>query len=195
MFRRVEDPIALLKSHFARANESETFDASRAALATADTEGRPSVRFVLVREIEASGLYFYTNYESDKARQLDDNPHAAIVWHWSTIGIQVRAEGETERVSGERSDAYFATRHRESQIGAWASNQSHAIESREVLDARVAEMRARFEGSDVPRPPHWGGYVLVPRRIEIWHEGEHRLHDRFRYDREGDGWKVTRLAP
>jgi pyridoxamine 5'-phosphate oxidase len=195
MFRRVEDPINLLQKHFARASETESFDASRAALATSDAGGRPSVRFVLVRQIEESGLYFYTNYESDKARQLDENPHAAIVWHWASIGVQVRAEGEARRASAERSDAYFATRHRESQIGAWASHQSHPIESREALDALVAQTRERFAGGDVPRPSHWGGYGLVPRRIEIWHEGEHRLHDRFRYDREGDGWVVTRLAP
>ncbi len=195
MFRGVEDPIALVTEHFRRARESESFDASRAALATVDEEGRPAVRFVLVRQIEDAGFYFYTNYDSDKAHQLDHTPHAAIVWHWSSIGIQVRVEGATERALAERSDAYFATRARESQIGAWASHQSHPLASREALDARVEEVRARFAGGEVPRPPHWGGYRLAPRRIEIWHEGAHRLHDRFRYDRDGDAWRMTRLSP
>ncbi len=195
MFGRVEDPIALLSEHFARADETESFDASRAALATVDGEGRPTVRFVLVRQIEQSGLYFYTNYESDKAQHLVDDPRAALVWHWSTIGVQVRAEGEASKATEARSDAYFASRERESQIGAWASDQSRPLASRADLEARVEEMRARFEGAEVPRPPHWGGFVLVPRRIEIWREGEHRLHDRFRYDRDGEGWTMTRLAP
>jgi pyridoxamine 5'-phosphate oxidase len=149
----------------------------------------------LVRQIETSGLYFYTNYESDKARELDASGHAAVVFHWSTIGVQVRAGGPVERAPKERSDAYFGTRERESQLGAWASDQSRPLESREALEARFAEMSARFAGKDVPRPTHWGGYVIMPTRIELWHNGEHRLHDRFRYDREGDAWRMTRLMP
>jgi len=195
----VDDPIALLRQHLARASDSEDFDASRVALATVDGQGRPTVRFVLVRQIESEGLFFYTNYESDKARHLDDSPYASLAWHWSTIGVQARAEGYVARTSAERSDSYFASRERESQIGAWASAQSRPLESREALEKEVQEIRKRFAGEPVPRPPFWGGYVLRPTRIELWHNGEHRLHDRFRYDRDGDGdgdaWRKTRLAP
>lgn len=192
----IPDPFARFRESIARARNSEAFDADRAALATADAEGRPSVRFVLVREVGEDGFAFFTNYESDKAKELAQNPHAALVWHWHTIGEQVRARGRVERLSAERSDAYFAQRPRDSRIGAWASPQSRPIDSREALDRLVAETAKRFEGKGaIERPPHWGGYLLVPDRIEFWINGGARLHDRFAYRREGAGWKVQRLAP
>jgi pyridoxamine 5'-phosphate oxidase len=191
-----DDPIALLAHHYARALEREDFDAARVALATANAHGAPSVRFVLVREIEPDGLYFYTSYESQKARELDENPRAALAWHWASLGIQVRVAGAVERADAARSDAYFAKRPRGSQLGAWASPQSQPIASREVLEARVRELEIRFADADVPRPETWGGYRLVPERIELWHDGEHRLHDRFAYERTREGgWRRTRLAP
>jgi pyridoxamine 5'-phosphate oxidase len=190
-----DDPIALIQKHFAEAMAREDFDAARVALATATPDGRPSVRFVLVREIDATGLYFYTGYGSRKAAELDQNRRAALAWHWSSTGVQVRVEGAVERASAERSDAYFASRPRGSQLGAWASPQSQPIASREALDARFDEMRRRFEGADVPRPPDWGGYRLVPDRIELWFAGEDRLHDRFVYERAGGGWVSRRLGP
>jgi len=192
----IPDPFARFHESIARARSSEVFDADRAALATADAEGCPSVRFVLVREVGDDGFAFFTNYESDKARELAVNPHAALVWDWHTIGEQVRARGRVERLSPQRSDAYFATRPRDSRVGAWASPQSRPIGSREELDANVAEAARRVEGrEDIERPPHWGGYLLVPDRIEFWINGGARLHDRFAYTRAGDGWTVQRLAP
>lgn len=189
------DPIALIQEHFARADASDEFDASRAALATVRSDGQPSVRFVLVRHIEAQGLSFYTNYESDKALELEGNPHASLAFHWWATGVQVRATGPVTRTSPSQSDAYFASRPRQSQLGAWASDQSRPLVSHEALVARFAEVEAQYRGEPVPRPAHWGGYTLAPVEIELWHNGDHRLHDRFRHVRDGGAWIETRLAP
>lgn len=193
-----QDPIARFHEAYARAQAHEPggTDASRGALATSDADGRLSVRYVLFKDLDDEGFVFYTNYGSRKARDLAAHPRAAIAWHWWSTGEQVSVEGTVEKVSPERSDAYFASRPRGSQIGAWASDQSRPIESRDALVARVREAEARFEGRDVPRPPHWGGYLLRPDRIEFWHDGEFRLHDRFLYTRGPDGrWTARRLSP
>lgn len=190
------DPIALfLERRAAAVDAGALFDGTKAVLATATSDGVPSARYVLVKEVGEYGFFVYTNYESRKARELDANPRASICVHWAEIDEQWRIEGTVERASAARSDAYFASRPRGSQLGAWASDQSRVIPGREVLLARLAEVTARHEGEDVPRPPHWGGYRVVPVAIERWINGEARLHDRFRYERSGDGWTVTRLAP
>ncbi len=191
------DPIARFRDALKRAGETESFDATRAALATADAQGRPSVRFVLVKAQSDRGFVFYTNFNSRKAHDLDRNPRAALAFHWSTTGLQVRVEGPVHRASDEMADAYFASRPRGSQIGAVASPQSSEIESREALLELVAATRSRFGDGPVPRPNDWGGYVLVPNAIEFWMNEDERLHERFLYRRDGDGgrWSMVRLAP
>jgi pyridoxamine 5'-phosphate oxidase len=189
------DPIARFRDAIGRARPGAAFDVDRAALATADASGRPSVRFVLVRAYGESGFYFHTHYESRKAREIAYNPWAALAWHWESIGEQVRARGQVRRAPEEESDAYFRTRPRGSQIGAWASPQSQVIADRRDVEARVHETAKRFEGREVPRPPYWGGFVLLPEEIEFWINGESRLHDRHLYVRDGAGWRFSLLAP
>ncbi|MCA9602628.1 MAG: pyridoxamine 5'-phosphate oxidase [Polyangiales bacterium] len=189
------DPFARFQNLFERASATEPFAGARAALATVSDSGEPSVRFVLVKGHADSGFEFFTNYGSPKAQDLEATGVAALAWHWDSIGVQVRARGTVRRVSAGRSDAYFASRPRGSQIGAWASEQSSPIASRESLEARYHAFEKRFEGADVPRPPHWGGYLLAPSRVEFWKEGDYRLHDRELYERAGAMWRVTRLAP
>lgn len=164
-------------------------------LATATPDGAPSARMVLLRGADERGFTFFTNYEGRKGRELDANPRAALVFYWPRLDRQVRVEGRVERASAAESDAYFASRSRSSQIGAWASDQSAPIAKRAALEARVAECEQRFAGRDVPRPPHWGGFRVVPARVEFWQEGEGRLHDRFVFDRDGGAWRVARLSP
>jgi len=188
------DPIAEFQQLFARAGTSEP-DATACALATADGTGAPSVRMVLLKAVDAAGFVFFTNYESRKAEELAGNPRAALCFYWPTIGAQVRVEGGVERVTAAESEAYFATRPRESQLGAWASRQSRPLESPEALRAEFERTSARFAGQAVPRPPSWGGFRVRPQRIELWRAGEHRLHDRVLYTREGEGWKAQRLFP
>jgi pyridoxamine 5'-phosphate oxidase len=191
----MNDPIAVFLERRERARAAGApMDGTIAVLATSERD-RPSARFVLVKEVEAEGLFFYTNYESRKASELDATHMAALAIFWAETGVQFRFEGSVERASAARSDAYFATRPRESQIGAWASAQSQPIDSRAVLEARFEEADARFAGKPVPRPPHWGGYRLVPDRIEHWVSGEFRLHDRHLYVRDGDRWTVSVLSP
>jgi pyridoxamine 5'-phosphate oxidase len=190
-----DDPIARAADVFARAQRSEPGDATAVALATVDREGRPSVRMVLLRVLDHRGFVFFTNYQSRKARELAVNANGALCGHWWSIGEQIRAEGRIELASAAESDAYFATRPRESQISAWASPQSDPIESREALVARWRDVDARFAGTDVPRPHFWGGYRLIPHRIEFWRNGDHRLHDRILYVLEDGAWRVSRLAP
>lgn len=191
-----DDPIARFISDAERAKDGASFDPSRAALATSSLDGIPSVRYVLVKWVDQRGFRIFTNYTSRKARFLDENPRASLVFHWEHLGEQVRVEGHVERLSADESDAYFAARPRGSKIGAWASPQSHEIASREELIALVRETERRFEGAEeIPRPDFWGGYLLIPETIEFWFDGDDRLHDRFLYTRDGDGFRCRRLAP
>ncbi len=189
------DPLHRFRELFARAADRAPTDHTAMALASADAAGHPSVRIVLLRGVDERGFTFFTNYQGRKARDLDANPHAALCIYWPWMDAQVRAEGPITRVSGAESDAYFATRARGSQLGAWASAQSEPLASRDVLEARVAELEQQFAGQPVPRPPFWGGYRLRPERIEFWHAGASRLHDRFLYLRDGDGWRMQLLNP
>jgi pyridoxamine 5'-phosphate oxidase len=165
------------------------------ALATAAPDGSPSVRMVLLKRFDEAGLVFYSHYISRKGRELEANPRAALLFHWSPLGRQVRVEGRVGRLSAEESDVYFGTRPREAQLGAVASRQSEPLDSRAVLYERLTELEASLAGSPVPRPPTWGGYRLVPDAWEFWQHRDSRLHDRFRYEREQGGWRVGRLFP
>ncbi|HHB12417.1 MAG TPA: pyridoxamine 5'-phosphate oxidase [Chromatiales bacterium] len=178
------------------AKKTELPEPTAMTLATATPEGRPSVRTVLLKHHDARGFVFYTNLNSRKARQLRDNPHAALCFYWQPLARQVLIEGTAELVDSEEADRYWATRPRDSQIGAWASLQSEPLESRAVLERRVEETRARFRDRNVPRPPQWGGYRVVPRRIEFWAAGWHRLHERICYEQTGSGrWHRRLLYP
>jgi pyridoxamine 5'-phosphate oxidase len=191
----LDDPLALLRRWYAEAREAGP-RADAMTLATATPDGRPSARIVLLKGIEDDGVTFFTNYESRKGRELEANPHAALVLLWPAIDRQVRLAGAVRRVSAEESDAYFATRPRGSQLGAWASRQSRPLRDRAQLDERLAQAEARYAGGPVPRPPHWGGFRLVAREVEFWQGRADRLHDRFAYVREADGgWTRTRLSP
>lgn len=164
-------------------------------LATATPDGKPSARMVLLKQADHDGFVFFTNYRSAKAEQLDDNPYAALVFYWSQLDRQVRVEGSVVRTSEQESRDYFKTRPRESQIGAWASAQSQAIASREVLERRAQELEDLYSGREVDCPDYWGGYRLRPERIEFWKSRIGRLHDRILYQRDPSGWSITRLAP
>ena len=164
-------------------------------LATVDAEGMPDARMVLLKGVGAGGFRFFTNYESAKGRQLDAAPRAAIVVYWRELDRQVRARGRVERLPEAESDAYFASRPRPSQLGAWASPQSRSLDSRDALDELLAKAEGRWAEREVERPAHWGGYLLVPDAVEFWQGQTARLHDRFGYRRAGDGWAVERLAP
>ena len=164
-------------------------------LATARSDGQPSARMVLLKQVDHDGFVFFTNYRSAKAEQLDANPYAALVFYWVQLDRQVRVEGRVTKTSAEESREYFRTRPRESQIGAWASSQSEAIGSRDVLEQRAHELEARYADREIDCPDHWGGYRLKPERIEFWKSRVGRLHDRILYQREGGGWNITRLAP
>lgn len=175
--------------------ESRQVDTAPAALATADAGGRPSVRMVLLRGADDRGFVFHTNYDSRKARDLTDNPHAALCIHWPSLEEQIRIEGSVERLSDAESDEYFATRPRGSQIGAWVSKQSAVLLSRETLEEEYREAERRFEGKPVPRPSFWGGFRIIPERIEFWFGRPDRLHDRLLYVRQGSDWRIERLYP
>lgn len=175
--------------------QSHQVDTAPVALATVDATGRPSIRMVLCRAVDHRGFVFHTNYNSRKGRDLEANPHAALCFHWVTLDEQIRVEGSVARLSAEESDAYFNTRPRGSQLGAWASNQSAVLPSRETLEEQFRQTERRFEGGPVPRPAFWGGYRLAPERIEFWYGRPDRLHDRVLYTRSKDGWVIQRLYP
>lgn len=190
-----DSPLVRFGQLFARAAHEAPFDHTAAALATAAPDAQPSVRMVLVRDMDERGFVFFTNFRSRKGRDLDANPVAALCFYWPWIDEQVRVEGRVSRLAAGESDAYFASRPRGSQIGAWASRQSEPLSSREELEARWRETKERFEGQVVPRPAEWGGYRLVPDRIEFWKAGAFRLHDRMLYSRTGDTWTAVALYP
>ena len=188
------DPLHQFERWFAEARDSGLAVPEAMALATATGEGRPSVRMVLLKGAEERGFAFHTNYESRKGVELTANPHAALLFHWQPLGRQVRVEGRVERVAAEESEAYFRTRPVGSRLAAWASPQSRPLTARAELERLYAEARERF-GEEVPLPPTWGGFPLLPEAYEVWEHGDDRLHDRVRYERDGEGWSTTRLAP
>jgi pyridoxamine 5'-phosphate oxidase len=189
------DPFALFDAWFAEAGASEPNDPNAMALATVDGEGRPSVRMVLLKGHGADGFVFYTNRESRKAGELAENMHAALLFHWKSLRRQIRVEGPVSLATDAESDAYFASRSRDSQLGAWASDQSRPLPDRATFEARFEEMKARFDGGEVPRPPHWGGYRVVPTALEFWQDRAFRLHERRLFTRTGDGWREGLLYP
>jgi pyridoxamine 5'-phosphate oxidase len=190
------DPLQLFRRWFDASIASGSRLPESMTLATATKDGKPSARVVLLKQFDRDGFVFYTNYRSAKARELENNPQAALVFYWVGLDRQVRVEGTVERVSATESDEYFRTRPRESQLGALASPQSEVIESREVLEQRYAQLEKLYENREVERPSHWGGYRLKPDKIEFWQNRPGRLHDRILYERQPDGsWRIKRLAP
>jgi pyridoxamine 5'-phosphate oxidase len=190
-----QDPFALFREWWDEAHKSEPADPGAAALATATPEARPSVRMVLVRGVDERGFVFYTNLESRKGGELKANPNAAMVLHWKSLGRQIRIEGPVAPVADEEADAYFASRARGSQIGAWASSQSRPLESRHALEKSVAKYAAKFGLGKVPRPDHWSGFRIAPEHIEFWRQGKFRLHERLVFHRTETGWDTERLFP
>jgi pyridoxamine 5'-phosphate oxidase len=189
------EPYDLFHTWFAEAEKAEPNDPNAMALATVGADGRPTVRMVLLKDADERGFVFYTNYESRKGRQLLETHKAAIVLHWKTLGRQVRVEGDVQSVTEAEADEYFHSRHRSSQIGAWASQQSRPLESRFELEKRVALFAAKYAIGTVPRPPYWSGFRIVPDRIEFWENKPFRLHDRLVYSPSGDGWTMEKLYP
>ena len=192
-----DEPISLFEEWLAKAHETEVNDPTALALATVDEDGMPDVRMVLLKSADARGFTFFTNFESQKGRELLANPKAAMCFHWKSIRRQVRIRGDVENVSDEEADAYFASRPRGSRIGAWASQQSRPLESRFALEKAVAEYTAKHAIGEIPRPSYWSGFRLMPQSIEFWHNRKFRLHDRIVFKRaaDGTGWDKTRLYP
>lgn len=190
------DPVRQFARWLGEAEQAGIALPNAMTLATASGEGAPSARMVLLKEVDGRGFVFFSNDDSHKGRELAANPRAALVFHWPALSRQVRVEGRVERVADREADAYFASRPRGSQLGAHASAQSRVIPERTFLEARLEAVTRQFAGREVPRPPHWGGYRVVPAAVEFWQEGDHRLHDRLRYRRdEAGGWLIERLAP
>lgn len=188
------EPFTRFAALFAEAQQAQPKDPNAVTLATVDARGRPSARVVLMKGFDAQGFVVFTNYESRKGRELTGQKVAALCFYWPALEQQVRVEGTVDRVSAEESDAYFDTRARVSQLGAWASLQSQPLDARKTLEARLAQLDAQYPGA-VPRPPHWGGFRLKPDRIEFWKSGENRLHERWVYEKQGDGWSTGALFP
>ena len=191
----IEDPFALFDAWFELAKLNEPSDVDAASVATVDDAGQPSLRIVLIREIDRAGFKFYTNLGSRKAQDLSRNPRCALCFHWKSIAKQIRIEGTAQRLSAAVADDYFAGRPRESQIGAWASQQSKTLSSRDTLESKFHDFERQFSGSDVPRPPFWSGYLLVPNAFEFWDKREHRLHDRQYFYRQANIWQRELLYP
>lgn len=191
----LKNPIELFKEWMAEACKTEAVDPEAMALATIGTDGKPSVRMVLLKSVDQDGFCFYTNMESRKGGDLANNPHVALCFHWKSQARQIRVEGKAGMVPVAQVDAYFKTRHPLSRLGAWASQQSRPLASRKELEDRVASFEKKFAGQEIPRPPHWAGYRVVPQKIEFWQEGKGRLHDRFLFTRQGDDWTMVRLNP
>jgi pyridoxamine 5'-phosphate oxidase len=189
------DPIRQVVAWLGEAQAAGVKFPETMALATASADGRPSVRMVLLKGADRRGFAFYTNRDSRKGRELAENARAALVLYWQELGRQVRVEGAVEQIGFDESAAYWATRPRASRLSAWASPQSEPVASRAELEAAVAEVAADFPGDELPLPPHWGGYRLLPETIELWEHRDDRLHDRVLYTRVGDGWRLERLAP
>lgn len=190
------DPIVIFQEWLAEAHETEPNDPTAMTLATSDADGMPSARMVLLKDADDRGFVFYTNTESQKGVELDTGQRAALVFHWKSLRRQVRVQGTVERVSDDEADAYFATRARGSQIGAWASDQSRPLEGRFELEKRVAKFAAKFGVGAVPRPPHWTGYRVIPLELEFWQDKPFRLHERVVYTRVGeDDWTTGRIFP
>ena len=189
------DPIVQFNEWFEETLAAGLHEPNAMIVATAAANGRPSARTVLLKGYDERGFVFYTNYEGRKARELDANPACALLFYWGELERQVRIEGCASRISNEESDAYFASRSRGSRLGTWASEQSRPVEDRRVLEERVRDLEAEYEGRGVPRPPFWGGYRVAPDTIEFWQGRENRLHDRLVYSRVGDGWRIDRLQP
>jgi pyridoxamine 5'-phosphate oxidase len=189
------DPIEQVRSWLRAAREAGIYEPEAMTVSTVGADGRPSSRYVLLRGLDERGFSFFTNYESAKGRALAQRPYAALTFGWLVVHRAVRVEGEVERLPPEESDAYFASRPRGAQISAWASPQSTVIGGRDELDRAMAEVEARYAGVEVPRPPHWGGFLVRPERVELWQGRLNRLHDRLRYVRDGDRWRIERLAP
>lgn len=191
----MQNPIALFKDWHAAARASGMQEPNAMTLATATPKGVPSARIVLLKEVSDRGFVFYTNSTSRKGHELLGNPHASLLFYWMPLQRQVRVEGKVEKVSDAESDLYFSTRGRESQIGAWASEQSSVLLNRELLTARLDQIRLKYDGKDVPRPPHWHGFRIVPEIIEFWEEAPSRLHHRRRFTHTYDGWQLDLLNP
>ena len=190
-----DNPYTLFDLWLGEALDAGLSDATSAALSTCGKDGQPASRIVLLKESSPEGFVFFTNYESDKGREIEENPKACLAFYWSALERQTRIDGSVTKISREASAAYFAKRPRDSQIGAWVSDQSREVPNREYLEKRIEEFEAQFEGVEVPCPPHWGGYLIQAQRIEFWQGGPGRVHDRVVYFLEDDQWRKARLAP